>query len=107
MIYAIVTIAAPSGLRQGVLQALRSMVFPTRVEPGCLACRLYGAAEGPGAVTLVEEWATEADFDHRILAESYRQLVMTMELSAQPPVVRCQVVSNTMCMEAIHAARGG
>jgi quinol monooxygenase YgiN len=106
MIYAIVTIAAPSGLRQGVLQALRSMVFPTRVEPGCLDCRLYEDVEEPGAFTLVEEWATEADFDHRIRSESYRQLLMTMELSAQPPVVRFQVVSNTMGMEAIHAARG-
>jgi quinol monooxygenase YgiN len=63
MVYASLTIAAPLD-RQGVLAALRSMVFPTRVEPGCLDCRLYEDVDEPGAFTLVEEWETEADFDH-------------------------------------------
>jgi quinol monooxygenase YgiN len=106
MIHAAVTIVARIGHRKGVLQALRALVSPTRVEPGCLRCQLYEDVEEAGVFTLVEEWATAAEFERRLRSEAYRQLLLTMELSARPPVVEFQVVSRAMGMEAVHAARG-
>jgi quinol monooxygenase YgiN len=106
MILATVTIVAPPGQREEVLRALRSVASPTRVEPGCSGCELYEDVEKAGAFTLMEEWVTPADFERRLRSEAYRQLLMTMELSAEPPVVRFRVVARTMGMEAVHAARG-
>jgi quinol monooxygenase YgiN len=106
MIHASVTIVAAPVQRQEVLDALRSLMSPTRVEPGCLDCRLYEDVTAQGAFTLVEDWAQPADFERHLRSEAYRLLLLVMELSAVPPRVRFHEVSRTMGMEAIHAARG-
>jgi quinol monooxygenase YgiN len=107
MIYATVTINAPRGQREGMLQGLRSILNPTRVEPGCERCHLYEDVEVLAAFTLVQEWATPADFERHLRSEAYRRLLLLMELSTEPPEVRFHVVSGTMGMEAIYAVREG
>jgi quinol monooxygenase YgiN len=107
MIHTAVTIIAPLGQRDGILRALRSLVCPTRVEPGCLRCRLYEDVEDAGAFTLVEEWSTGEAFERRLRSEPYRQLLLLMELSAGPPEVRFYPVFDVMGIEAVHAAREG
>jgi quinol monooxygenase YgiN len=106
MIHGSLTIVAAPGQREGVLQALRSLVGPTRVEPGCLRCHLHEDVEEAGSFTLVEDWATQADFERRLRSEPYRRLLLIMELSAKMPEIRFQVVASTMGMEVIQAARG-
>jgi quinol monooxygenase YgiN len=106
MIHAIVTITANSVQRQGLLDVLRSLLNPTRVEPGCLDCRLFEDVTTEGVLTLVEDWATPTDFERHLRSENYRLLLMAIELSAVPPEVRFHEVSSTLGIEAIHAARG-
>jgi quinol monooxygenase YgiN len=105
MIQATLTIATAVGQRQGILQALRSLVSPTRVEPGCLRCLLYEQVDDPGSFTLFEEWSTRRDWERRLRSEGFRRLLILLELSARPPDVRFRMVSRTMGMEAIAAAR--
>src|SRR5262249_14899241 len=88
MIHATVTIVVAPRQRHEVLGALRSLVSPTRVEPGCLDCRLYEDATAEGVFTVMEDWATPADFTRHLRTEAYRQMMMIMELSAVPPEVR-------------------
>jgi quinol monooxygenase YgiN len=106
MIHATVTIAAGPMQRREVLDVLRSLMSPTRVEPGCLECHLYEDVTAEGLFLFVEDWATPEDFERHLRTESYRLLLLVMELSAVPPEVHFHVVSRTMGMEAIHAARG-
>jgi quinol monooxygenase YgiN len=105
MIHAIVTIVSPPGQHQGFAQALRSVVGPTRVEPGCLLCHLYEDVESAGAFTLVEDWMSPADFERRLRSEAYRRLLLMMELSPEAPVVQFHSVNSTAGMDAIVAAR--
>jgi quinol monooxygenase YgiN len=105
MIHAMVTIVSPPGQRQGFVRALRAVVGPTRVEPGCLFCHLYEDVEIAGAFTLAEGWMSPADFDRRLRSEAYRQLLLLMELSPEAPVIRFHRVSSTAGMDAIAAAR--
>ena len=100
-----VTIVSPPGQRQGFVQALRSVVGPTRVEPGCLFCHLYEDVDIPGSFTLVEDWVSPEDFERRLRSEAYRQLLLLMELSPEPPVIQFYSVSSTAGMDAILAAR--
>jgi quinol monooxygenase YgiN len=106
MIHATVTIAAPPGQRDHVLQFLRSLVNPTRAKPGCLLCELYENVEAANSFTLTEEWATQEDFHRRLRSETYRRLLIVMEQSVNSPTVRFRMVSDSMGMEAIFAARG-
>lgn len=105
MIQASVCILAGPEQRDGILQALRLQLDPTRVEPGCLSCRLLEDVETAGAFTLLEEWATPTDLERRLGSESYRRLLMIVELSESAPEVRYQVIASTMGLEAIHAVR--
>ena len=106
MIHASVTIAANPVQRQGLLDVLRSLLSSTRVEPGCLDCRLYEDVTAEGVFTLVEDWARLTDFERHLRTETYRLLLLAIEMSAVPPEVRFHEVSRTMGIEAIHAARG-
>jgi quinol monooxygenase YgiN len=106
MIHATVTITADPVQRQQVLDVLRSLVSPTRVQRGCLDCRLYEDVTMEGAFALVEDWATPEDFERHLRSETYRLLLLIIEMSVVPPDVRFHQVSGTMGMEAIHAARG-
>jgi quinol monooxygenase YgiN len=105
MIHAMVTIVSPPGQRQGFVQALRSVVGPTRVEPGCLFCHLYEDVEIAGSFTLVEDWVSPVDFERRLRSEAYRQLLLLMELSPEAPVIQFHTISSTAGMDAILAAR--
>jgi hypothetical protein len=81
------------------------MLGPTRVEPGCLFCRLYEDVETAGTLTLVEEWSSLLDFERRLRSEAYRQLLLLMELSPEAPVIQFHSVHSTAGMDAILAAR--
>jgi quinol monooxygenase YgiN len=105
MIQATLTLVTAAAQRQGILQALRSLVCPTRVEPGCIRCLLYEHVDEPGYYTLFEEWSTRRDWERHLRSEGFKRLLILLELSARPPEVRFRVVSRTMGMEAIHAAR--
>jgi quinol monooxygenase YgiN len=105
MIHATVTITAAPMQRDEVKGALCSLMSPMRVEPGFLDCRLYEDVTAEGVFTLVEEWATPADFKRHLRTKAYHLMMMIMELSFVPPEVRFHEVSRTMGIEAIHAAR--
>jgi quinol monooxygenase YgiN len=105
MIHALVTIVSARGQHQGFVRALRSVVGPTQVEPGCLFCHLYEDVDIPGSFTLVEDWVSPEDFERRLRSEAYRQLLLLMELSPEPPVIQFYSVSSTAGMDAILAAR--
>ncbi len=105
MIHASVTITARAEQRDCLRRALRALLSPTRVEPGCLSCHLYEDVEQPDALTLVEEWATPADVDRRLRSDSYRQLLQLMESSQRPPEVLFRVITDTRGLEAVQQAR--
>jgi quinol monooxygenase YgiN len=105
MIHAMVTIVSPPRQHAGFAQALRSVVGPTRVEPGCLFCHLYEDVEIAGSFTLVEDWESPRAFERRLRSEAYRRLLLLMELSPQAPVIQFHSVSSTAGMDAILAAR--
>jgi quinol monooxygenase YgiN len=105
MILASVTIIAGIGQREELRRALRALIGPIRVEPGCLGCHLYADVEQPHALTLVEEWATDADVERRLRSDDYRLLLQLMELSPHPPKISFHVIELTQGLDRIQQAR--
>ncbi len=54
---------ARPGQAEALEIALRSLVAPTRAEPGSLDYRLHRAVDSPDTWLLYERWASRADFD--------------------------------------------
>ena len=69
-----------------VVQALRSLIPLTRLEPGCLACAVWSDLES--TVRYGEEWATELDLNRRMRSDPFTALMAVMEKAEEPPEVR-------------------
>ena len=105
MIVGTIRILPPPNRRAEVLEVLRAVQGPVRAQPGCASCHVY-QEEGPQpAVVLVERWQTEAAFDGHLRSEMYRRILGAVELSASPPEICFDHVSQSEGIERIERAR--
>lgn len=87
--------------RSDLLETMRGMLEPARVERGCLSYRLYEDVEDGKILLLVEEWETQQDLERHIRTDNQRRLLALMDLLSEPPEWRFKTVSHTMGMEFI------
>jgi len=91
--------------RRELQAALSYLLGPTRVEAGCVRCQLYQDVSNPNILQFECAWRTEADLLHHLRSEIYKQLLILLELSAEPPNVEFHTVSETHGLEFVHATR--
>ena len=56
MITVMLRIKVPHKRRQDFINSAKQILGPTRIQSGCMSCRLYQDLDEPDAVFLVEEW---------------------------------------------------
>jgi quinol monooxygenase YgiN len=98
-------VTAPQS-RAGVVRTLAAQLGPTRVQPGCLRCDLYRDVENQGAITLVEEWDSQAELDCRLRSEDYRAVLAAIEMAQEQPVIHFDTVIRRTGPEIVASARG-
>lgn len=106
MITATLRIDVSEKRRGEVNRLLRSLIEPTRVETGCINCRLYHEEDNPNIVTWVEEWEEEADLKRHLRSPQYRKILAALDLAEAQPEVRFDTVLETQGMRLIEEARG-
>jgi len=87
--------------RGDLLETMRGMLEPTRVERGCLSYRLYEDVENRNAFVLLEEWATQKDLESHIRTDNQRRLLTLMDLLSEQSEFRFNTVSYTAGMDLI------
>ncbi|MDD1751356.1 MAG: antibiotic biosynthesis monooxygenase [Methanothrix sp.] len=87
--------------RDDLLDTMKGMLEPTRVERGCLSYRLYEDIENRNAFILLEEWATQEDLERHISKDNQRQLLTLLDLLSEQPELRYNTVSHTAGMDLI------
>jgi len=87
--------------RRDLLETMRGMLEPARVERGCLSYRLYEDVEDTNAFVLLEEWATQEDLERHISKDNQRRLLALMDLLSEQPEFRFDTVSHTAGMDLI------
>jgi len=87
--------------RSDLLETMRGMLQPARVERGCLSYRLYEDVENRNAFVLLEEWATQEDLERHLAKDTQRQLFALMDLLSSEPELRFNTVSHTAGMDLI------
>jgi quinol monooxygenase YgiN len=87
--------------RSDLLETMRGMLEPARVERGCLSYHLYEDVEDRNAFVLVEEWESQEDLESHIRTDSQRQLLTLMDLLSEQPELRFNTVSHTAGMDLI------
>lgn len=87
--------------RSDLLETMRGMLEPARVERGCLSYRLYEDVEDINTFVLVEEWKTQNDLESHIRTDNHRRLMALMDLLSRQPELRFNIVSHTSGMDLI------
>lgn len=60
-------------------KALRAVVRPTHLEPGCIKYTLHRGVEDPGRLVVLERWASQEDLDNHLAAPHIRDLFKKAE----------------------------
>ena len=87
--------------RSDLLETMRGMLEPVRVERGCLSYCLYEDVEDKNTFILVEEWKTQNDLERHIRTDSQRRILALMDLLSEQPELQFNTVSQTAGMELI------
>ncbi len=87
--------------RRDLIETMRGMLEPARVERGCLSYRLYEDVENRNAFVLLEEWATQEDLERHISKDNQRWLLALIDLLSEQPELRFNTVSHTAGMDLI------
>ncbi len=101
-----VRIAVPTARRQTLVASLKPLLEPTRVAPGCLACRLYADFDDLNVFCIVFEWADRASLERFLRSDACRILLGAMELGASRPEVHVDTIAEREGIEALVAMRG-
>jgi quinol monooxygenase YgiN len=96
---------APQARRHELLQSLTALLEPTRVQPGCIGCRLYADMDNLSTFMLASEWESQADLDRCLGSNSFKTVLAAMELSTECPEVHFDSVTRRAGLEVVAAAR--
>jgi hypothetical protein len=85
-------------------EALRSLMIPTRLQPGCLGCSTW--VDPDWTVHYEEDWATEAQIRDRVASDPFTRLLSVIEASEGQPRVQFDFVTRTRGLDYIEEVRG-
>lgn len=90
--------------RRELLDGIRGMLEPARVERGCLSYNLYEDVENRNTFVLLEEWASAEDLASHVLKDDERRLIALMDILNTQPEFQFNTVSDTSGMDFIEEA---
>jgi len=107
MIIELVGIVAPPEKREELGRAFSFLLWPTRVEPGCLSCLLYQDWADASVVYIESRWETLDDLINHVCSDAYKKMLLLIELGAEPPTIEFLTVTEVRGLEFIETIRRG
>jgi quinol monooxygenase YgiN len=100
-----IKISALPAERQQLGKALRLLTGPTAVLPGCLSCNVFRGDQDSNELLVEIDWESKEDLIRHIRSDTYKQLLLLMELSPKPPVIEFFKVIEIRGLDLVEAAR--
>ncbi len=95
MIQVHVGMLAPPEKRDEIERTWRARIAPTRALRGCLDCRVYREVDCEDALSFVELWHDHAAWERHALSDSFREVLVMVELSLEPPEISFRSIDAT------------
>jgi quinol monooxygenase YgiN len=105
MIRMVLRMTTRPGDTESVLQALRSVMLPARIERTCLRCELCVDAESRDAITYSEDWESEEELRRQIVSERFVRVLLLMEMADRPPDLEFVFASKTRGLDFVEAVK--
>ncbi len=92
--------------RRQLLSILQAIQGPTKVQPHCISCQLYGEEDDEESILYMEEWDSETEFQRQARSDRYRQVLEAVELSSRAPEIHFHQVNQTRGIDLLEELRG-
>jgi quinol monooxygenase YgiN len=102
-----VRVKIPSGQRKEVYAILGPMIERTKLEEGCLSCRLYKDVFARQWIMFEEIWVDEASLQRHLHSDEFRVVLIVVEMASQAPEIRLDTLANPGGLREIEAMRNG
>ena len=90
-VFSLRVVMSPALSRQ-LIDSFNVLLQPTRVQPGCLSCRLYRDHDNENAIMLTEEWSSRGALERYLESDARKTLVAALDLSAETPQVQIDTI---------------
>ena len=89
------------------MEALRTLMEPTRGDIGCIGCELALSTESHASpqIRYVEEWSSEEDLRNRVRSDRFLRLVAVMEEARTAPQLTFALASGTRGLDYVAEVR--
>lgn len=98
-----VVLPASSRRAHQLVEALRSLMLGTRIQDGCLDCRVW--SDPDYSVHYFEEWDTEDDIRRRIQSAGFTSLLNVMEGAREAPQIRFEFLNMVRGLDYVAEVR--
>jgi quinol monooxygenase YgiN len=100
-----IRITIPAKKRKEALIILGSLIEQTRLEDGCISCRIYRDVQEDRALMLEQIWASEKDLERHLRSDKFLAVLLAIEMATEYPEVRFDVVSRSTGIDTIEKVR--
>jgi quinol monooxygenase YgiN len=105
MIHATIRMKMPVQKVREAVEILRSVAERTRVQPGCISCRIYHESEEENVIMLDELWRTREEHERHLRSSEYRNVLLVVEMAHEKPEIKFSEYSDSTGVETIEKAR--
>jgi quinol monooxygenase YgiN len=105
MVIEIVDIKTSSEKYEELRKALSSLSGPTEAEAGCERYQVYQQVSDTGVLRIETHWKTEGDLLRHIRSNTYKRLLLLMELGSERPTIEFYTVSKLRGLDLIWETR--
>jgi len=105
MILATIRMTIPAEKFGEALRILRLIAEQSRVQLGCLSCRVYRNAQEDNVLLFEQLWSNEADLERHLRSEEYRKVLLVLEMANKQPEIRFDTILSSAGIETIEKAR--
>jgi len=96
-----VRLVASSERREVLLETFGYLVDRVRATVGCACCTLLEDVQEADVLEFFVEWRSYEEFILHVQSDLFRQVMIGMELAAEPPVVEIRTVSGMRGMDLL------
>jgi quinol monooxygenase YgiN len=94
-----------SGSARDALEILLPVAERTRVEPGCVSCRVYRDVQQEHTIMLEELWSSQEELQRHLCSSDYQRVLLVVEMAKGQPEIRFSTISHSGGFETIADAR--
>lgn len=96
-----IKLTVPPAKRNEMLQAIKAILEPVRLERGCINCHCYVDIEAENSIYIREEWETRDDLGAHVRSVHFGVLLGAMKMLTEEPEIRFNSIISTTGVEEL------